>query len=140
MIERTFEELLEFVKGLGEEDRRAVREGLGEEHLAVFDLLCRQHDNLDARSRERVKAVAVGLLDALQAELARLEDWRSRPQTQAKVRTFIYNYLFDERTGLPESYPDDEVRSLADRVFEHVYTVSGRGGRGHSDSAQRWAQ
>lgn len=138
VIERTFEELLAFVQSLGEEDRRAVREGLDEEHLAVFDLLCLQRDNLDARLRQRVKAVAVGLLDALRAELARLEDWRSRPQTQAKVRTFIYDYLFDERTGLPESYPIDEVRMLSDRVFEHVYTVYGRG-PGPGGGGQQWA-
>ena len=38
-IEQTFEELLRFVQELEEEENRAVREGLDEESLAIFDLL-----------------------------------------------------------------------------------------------------
>ncbi|MHB1224284.1 MAG: type I restriction enzyme endonuclease domain-containing protein [Gemmatimonadaceae bacterium] len=97
---RTFEELVDFIQALGDEDPRAVREGLTEEHLAVFDLLCQRDGKLDTRTRETVKAIAVGLLDALGAELARLEDWRSREQARARVRTFSHDFLYDERTGI----------------------------------------
>ena len=38
-IERIFEELLQLERQLASEERRAVREGLDEESLAVFDLL-----------------------------------------------------------------------------------------------------
>ena len=38
-IEKTFEALLKFVQDLDEEESRAVREGLDEESLAIFDLL-----------------------------------------------------------------------------------------------------
>jgi len=38
-IEATFEALLKFVKGLDEEESRAMREGLDEETLAIYDLL-----------------------------------------------------------------------------------------------------
>lgn len=38
-IEKTFEELLKFVKDLNEEENRFMREGLDEESLAIFDLL-----------------------------------------------------------------------------------------------------
>jgi hypothetical protein len=41
------------------EERRTVREGLvEEEHLAVYDLLCRRKDDLSPQARTRVKAVA----------------------------------------------------------------------------------
>ena len=38
-IEKTFEALLRFMNEMGEEESRAVREGLDEESLALFDLL-----------------------------------------------------------------------------------------------------
>ena len=38
-IERIFEALLKLVQSLDEEESRAVREGLDEETLAIFDLL-----------------------------------------------------------------------------------------------------
>lgn len=38
-IERTFEELMRFCGNMDDESRRAAREGLDEESLAVFDLL-----------------------------------------------------------------------------------------------------
>ena len=39
MIEHTFEELLRFMEELGEEDSRAIREGLDPETVAIYDLL-----------------------------------------------------------------------------------------------------
>jgi len=38
-IEKTFEQLLRFIQDLDEEATRAIREGLDEESLAIFDLL-----------------------------------------------------------------------------------------------------
>ena len=61
-IEKTFELLVDLVRDLDHEEQRAVREGLTEEHLAVFDLLCRKKESLDPRSRERVKNIAAELL------------------------------------------------------------------------------
>ena len=53
-----FEELLKIIESLSEEDSRAVREGLTEEYLAIFDLLCQQKNNLSAGSRNRVKEIS----------------------------------------------------------------------------------
>jgi type I restriction enzyme R subunit len=44
-IEETFRRLVELVNSLDDEQKRATREGLGEEELAVFDLLLK--DGLD---------------------------------------------------------------------------------------------
>jgi len=43
-------------------------------------------------------------------------------QTQAQVKQLIYDYLYDEATGLPvDAYSDDEVKELAEVVYLHVY-------------------
>jgi type I restriction enzyme, R subunit len=134
-IERTFEELVRFIDGMSEEEQRAVQEGLSEEDLAVFDLLTRTKGELGTRQRNRVKEVAAALLAAIKAELAKLDHWREKRQTQAQVRQLIYNHLYDESTGLPEeTYTDDEVASLAEVVYLHVYQ------RYESDSQSVYAQ
>jgi type I restriction enzyme R subunit len=122
-IEQTFAELLDFIETLSEEEQRAVREGLTEEYLAVFDLLCQNKNNLSTRTRNRVKEVAHDLVEAIKAELAKLEDWREKETTRAQVQTFIFNYLWDENTGLPvDAYQPDEVEVLSKTLFQHVYT------------------
>ena len=52
-VEETFRRLVELVISLDKEQRRAAREGLGEDELAIFDLL--QKEGLDKAARERVK-------------------------------------------------------------------------------------
>ena len=52
-IEETFRRPVELVNSLDEEQKRATREGLREDELALFDLL--QKEGLDKTSRERVK-------------------------------------------------------------------------------------
>jgi type I restriction enzyme R subunit len=122
-IEKTFEELVKLVGEMGEEDQRAVREGLDEENLAVFDVLVESKgDALDTRTRNRVKEVARELLDKVKAELAKLDHWKEKRQTQAQVKQLIYDYLYSEETGLPvDAYTDDEVKELAEVVYLHVY-------------------
>jgi type I restriction enzyme R subunit len=121
-IEQTFEELLKLVKDLSEEDTRAVREGLSEEHLAVFDLLCSSKDNLDTRIRNRVKQVAQSLIEAVKSQLQQLENWRDKESTRATIKSFIYDYLYSEDTGLPvDAYDDSDVDNLSNIVFLHIY-------------------
>ncbi|MBD2495457.1 type I restriction endonuclease subunit R [Nostoc sp. FACHB-280] len=121
-IEQTFEELLQLVKDLSEEDTRAVREGLSEEHLAVFDLLCSSKDNLDTRIRNRLKQVAQSLIEAVKSQLQQLENWRDKESTRATIKSFIYDYLYSEDTGLPvDAYDDRDVDNLSNIVFLHIY-------------------
>ncbi|MEH1832558.1 MAG: type I restriction enzyme endonuclease domain-containing protein [Nostoc sp.] len=121
-IEQTFEELLKLVNDLSEENTRAVREGLSEEHLAVFDLLCSSKDNLDTRIRNRVKQVAQSLIEAVKSQLQQLENWRDKESTRATIKSFIYDYLYSEDTGLPvDAYDDSDVDNLSNIVFLHVY-------------------
>ena len=124
-IEQTFEQLLNLIESLSKEDSRAVREGLTEDNLTIFDLLCKQKENLSVQVRNRIKQVAQNLLESIQTELQRLENWRDKETTKAQVETSIYNYLYDEETGLPtESYDDQEIAELSKVIFLHLYRQS----------------
>jgi type I restriction enzyme R subunit len=121
-IEQTFQALLAFLGELGTEEQRVVREGLSEEQAAVFDLLVRSKGNLPKASRERVKRVAGALLGTVKEKLAQLHDWRSMGQTQAIVKTLIHDFLYDEKTGLPEEFEPEEIEALSNVVFLHVHS------------------
>jgi type I restriction enzyme, R subunit len=121
-IEQTFEELLKLIESLSEEDSRAVREGLTEDNLAVFDLLCKQKTNLSVKTRNKVKEVAHNLAEAIKTELQKLDNWRDKETTKSQIETFIYDYLYSDETRLSsEAYDELEVKPLANLVFLHTY-------------------
>ncbi len=121
-IEKTFEELLRFVDGMDDGVRRAAREGLDEESLAVFDLL--KKSDLSAKEIERIKSVAVGLLQTLKAEKLRTQHWRDKEATRDAVRLAIRDFLWDDATGLPVNrYTEDDVKARAEDVYAHVFHV-----------------
>ncbi len=119
-IEKTFEDLLKFMQGLGEEEARHIREGLDEESLVVFDLL--KKPDLDASEIKHVKAVAVELLRTLKTEKLKIDHWREKETTRDDVRIAIHDFLYAEATGLPlSSYSEVEVGIKSESVFRHVY-------------------
>jgi type I restriction enzyme R subunit len=121
-VEKTFEALLDFITTLSEEEDRAAREGLTQEYLTAYDLLAKHKNALPPRTRERIKRIAADLLDAIKAEIAKMDNWTTKDSTQAQIETFIYNYLYDERTGLPlDDYTDEEVQALAADFFRYVH-------------------
>ena len=119
-IERTFEELLKFVQELEEEEGRALREGLDEESLAIFDLL--KKSDLGRPEIERIKKVAMELLQTLKAEKLRVDQWREKDATQSAVKVAIHDFLYSDATGLPaDAYSEDDVTATSEAVFEHIY-------------------
>ena len=117
-IERTFEELLRFVDELDDEAQRAVREGLDEPTLALFDLL--KKDELSRADIERIKHVAKELHAKLDAEFARLREWRAKEATRDGVKQMIHDHLYSDETGLPESvYSAADVEAKSAVVFAH---------------------
>jgi type I restriction enzyme, R subunit len=121
-IEQTFAALLRFIDDMTEEERRAVREGLDEETLAVFDLL--KKPNLSAGDIKKVKAVAIDLLRTLKAEKLRITRWQDKEATRDAVRQAIVDYLWRDSTGLPvNKYTESDVQVKADDVYRHVYRV-----------------
>jgi len=121
-IEKTFEALLQLMKEMSEEENRAVREGLDEESLALFDLL--KKPDLRPGEIKRIKAVAVELLETLKAEKLRVDHWTDKEATRDAVRLAIRDFLWSESTGLPvDQYTEDDVQAKAEEVYRHVYRV-----------------
>ncbi len=109
-----FEELKEFVNELNEEDKRAAREGLNEEELAIFDLLCKEVQ-LSEKERDKVKVTAKELLQKLKDVL--VIDWRKKQRTKAKVHNTIEEVL----DALPDTYTDEIWPKAIEHVYLHVY-------------------
>ncbi len=119
-IEQTFEALLGLVRALDREEGRALREGLDEESLAIFDLL--KKPDLGASDLRKIKKVAVGLLDTLKAGKLRVDQWRDKEATRGAVHVTIRNFLWSDETGLPAGgYSEEEVEARSDDVFRHVF-------------------
>lgn len=121
-IEATFEALLKLADALSEEEQRAVREGLSEESLALFDLLLKP--NLSKQEINQIKKVAEGLYNTLKAELARIQDFAAKQGTRDEIKIRIKDFLWDEKTGLPESFRPEEVEEKAERIFTHIIVNS----------------
>lgn len=119
-IEATFETLLKFVKELDVEESRAMREGLDEETLAIYDLLLKP--DLTAKEIKMIKKIAKELLAKLKDKLKNLYKWQDKEPTRDEVKVFIRNFLWDEKTGLPvDFYTQDDVERKSEEVFYHVY-------------------
>lgn len=125
-IERVFEALLVLAGELDEEQRRAVREGLTEETQTLFDLLMKP--DLDKADIKRLKQVAVGLYETLQAQIEAMQDFAAKQATRDQIRVTIRNYLWDENKGLPVSYGEPEIEAKTDAVLAHLMMQTQRGG------------
>jgi type I restriction enzyme R subunit len=121
-IEATFEALMRLVGDLDVESTRAMREGLDEETLALFDLL--KKPDLEKKDIGRIKKVAVELFAILKRKKQEIDDWRAKEQTRDEMRQAIHDFLYSDTTGLPESYKEPEVDAKAEAVFEHVYRMN----------------
>jgi type I restriction enzyme R subunit len=115
-VEEFFKRLVEFTKGLSDEERRAVGESLDEEQLAIYDILTRPGPEMSADEKRQVKNVAQTLLTTLKREKLVL-DWRKEQQSRAAVRLTVETKL-DE---LPTVYSPELFRQKCDAIYLHVY-------------------
>ena len=123
-IEDTFRRLMELMDSLDEEQKRAAREGLAEDELALFDLL--QKDGLDKAARERVKQASRELLASLKARLAELDRFWEKEQTKADVEVFILDAVYADLPTPP--FTAEEKRLVAANVYAHVWKQAVSGG------------
>lgn len=120
VIEKTFEALLKLHGSLSQEEKRAIREGMTEESLVLFDLLNKA--DLSSQEVDKLKHVAAQLLETLKAERLRVTHWRYKESTRDAVKQQIFDFLYDEKTGLPvDQYDEGEILDLTGKVFLHVY-------------------
>ena len=116
---RSCNDLNDLIRDMAEEDSRAMREGLDEETLAIFDLL--KKDNLTKKELEEVKKAAKQTLEKL-----KIERWRESTQLRAQVKTTIYDTLL----WLPqEPYPEKEIEEKTNVIYQHIYTNYFGGGK-----------
>ena len=79
-------------------------------------------NDLSARARNQIKKIARDLIDKIKVEIGKVDNWRAKATTQAQVRSLIFDYLYDEQTGLPvDAYSPEDVQTLAEELFKHVY-------------------
>ena len=124
-IEAFFAELLKQTQELSEEEQRAIREGLSEEELAVFDILTKPEPELTDKERLEVKKVCKTLLEILNTEKLVL-DWRNKAQARGGVKQAI-EIVFDK--GLPEVYDESLYETKCAATFEHIFSrYTGDGG------------
>ena len=127
-IEEIFARLMALSKSMDDEQRRAVREGLSESELAIFDLM--QKTTLAATERERIKQSSRELLAELLRIITPLDQWTEKEQTRAEVETVILDRVF----LLPEPpYTPDDKDTMAKMLYEHVWQQS-IGGRFGTDA------
>ena len=115
-VEAFFQQLVDFTKGLNQEERRGLAEGLDEEQLAIYDLLMRPAPELNEDEKAQVKRVAESLLELLKRERLVL-DWRKEQRTRAAVKVAIREILDD----LPEEFDADLYGQKCEAVYVHVF-------------------
>ncbi len=121
---KAFDDLMDFLNNLSKEDSRAMREGLDEETLAIFDLL--KKETLSDKERDEVKKVSKQTLEALKTEKLKVERWRESTQLRAQVKTAIYDTLL----WLPqEPYSENEVDEKTNVIYQHIFTNYYGGGK-----------
>lgn len=123
-IDEYLRRLIELSKTLTAEEERAVREGMTEEELAIFDLLTKPDPVLTTEERERVQASAKTLLQHLHEKL--VQDWRRKVDVMNDVNSTIRRIL---DAGLPETpYTVDIFREKVQLVYDHVLSAYGDDG------------
>ncbi len=115
-IEELYEQLLNFTKNLNEEDKRAAREKLSEEELALLDKILIPEIEISTKDKNEIKKIVKQLLLKLQPEKLVL-DWKKKQQTRSSVKLCIDETL-DE---LPRIYSPDLYQKVCDEVYRYFY-------------------
>lgn len=128
-IDEYLRRLVELSKTLTEEEERAVREGMTEAELAIFDLLTEPDPVLTVEERETVKASAKTLLEHLHEKL--VQDWRRKVATTHDVNSTIRHVLDEALPAGP--YTLDVFSTKVQLVYDHVLTAYGDDGESAYD-------
>jgi len=122
-VEATFAQLVALAASLDAEQKRAAEEGLTDDELALFDLLFK--DSISKKDRERLKQASQGLLSSLRGLLAPMPGWLQNATTQAEVKVFILDRLYESLPRPP--FTETETEDIASRVYDYVWQRSASG-------------
>lgn len=114
-VDQLFNDLVDLAKDLNEEEKRAVKENLTEEELAIFDLLIKE--NLNPKETQTIKGTAHELLTQLKPLL--VPHWRDFETNRSGVKITISDLLFSKLPEPTYSEKDCELKGL--EVYNFVY-------------------
>jgi type I restriction enzyme R subunit len=122
--ESYFDDLMDFVEKMREEEMRAAREGMSEAELEIFDLI--KKENLTKDEEQKVKLAAKNLLHKLKDDkpTVLITDWYKDTQTRFQVQAAIKKVLNDT---LPQSYDRAVYSNKCDIVFDHFLMMAQNG-------------
>jgi type I restriction enzyme R subunit len=122
--ESYFDDLMDFVEKMREEEMRAAREGMTEAELEIFDLI--KKENLTKDEEQKVKLAAKNLLHKLKDDkpTVLITDWYKDTQTRFQVQAAIKKVLNDT---LPQSYDRAVYSNKCDIVFDHFLMMAQNG-------------
>lgn len=127
-VEQTFAQLVALAATLDAEQKRAAQEGLSDEELALFDLLFRE--SISKTDRERLKQASKSLLDSLRSLLKPMPTWTQNSATQAQVRVFILDSLYQNLPQPP--FTENDIEQASDKVYNFIWAKS-------ADAGAAWA-
>ena len=123
--EEAFKRLMELLKEMGEEEKRAAKEGLTEQQLEIFDLLC-AGKKLTKAQEQAAKNAAKDLVDAIERDPASAfpSEWFKYQPTKLHVKDFIVDQCSKELDGqFNKAMFDDGVQRIyqlfLDRAFNN---------------------
>ena len=116
-IEKTFMDLMNLANSMNQEEKRYVREGFtSDEELSLYDMLF--NENLSKEDINKIKKVAVDLLEKIKAKISELDHWTEKQETRDDIETYIGAILWEE---LPESYSDNAIFAYRQKIYEYVF-------------------
>ncbi len=117
-----YEQLLQLIEDMKQEDNRATKEGLTEEELEMFDLLVKVR-KLTNEEEKNVKLAAKNLYKKLSAEKQNLFiiDWYKDEQASTTVKDAIISSL---DADLPQSFDKSAFDSKINLLFNHFVDMS----------------
>ena len=117
-IEKTFMDLMNLANSMNQEEKRYVREGFtSDEELSLYDMLF--NENLSKEDINKIKKVAVDLLEKIKEKISELDHWTDKQETKAAVDNLIRDTLWAE---LPECYDEVSISGYRQKIYEYVYT------------------
>jgi type I restriction enzyme, R subunit len=117
-IEETFARLVDLARSLDEEQKRAIKEGLSEEELAIFDLLGK--NPLAKTERDKIKEASRSLFASIHEILGPISDWTEKETTRAEVEVSILDKVFEVLPSPP--FSEDDKQKVAQELFEFIWS------------------
>ena len=106
------------IKDMDQEEQRYVREEFSsDEELSLYDMLF--SENLSKQDIQKIKKVAVDLLEKVKAKITEFDHWTDKQETKATIDNLIRDTLWAE---LPESYDEVSISVYRQKIYEYVYT------------------